>query len=135
MYSLTQCRIVFGSGVSVFLFLPHGLQSDMNALQQRVDVPESLKAADQSKLEISSTWGSPVASYPSTPECDMAPRFTKQKLCVLTLETSWCNLKNPLTHRRVITTTLCGQWAGLPQVRRHFPFGKDISVDVELLVL
>ncbi|KAF8582567.1 glycoside hydrolase family 16 protein, partial [Ramaria rubella] len=61
----------------------------------RTNLPTNLQSsAPASPLDIS-TWGSPVASYPST-SCNMSQFFGLQQL--------------------VIDITLCGDWAGLPQV-------------------
>ncbi|KAH9924368.1 concanavalin A-like lectin/glucanase domain-containing protein [Amylocystis lapponica] len=60
----------------------------------RPDVPESISQAN-STLNIS-TWGSPVASYPTSAACNTSEYFTAQQL--------------------IFDITLCGDWAGVPSI-------------------
>ncbi|KZS87007.1 hypothetical protein SISNIDRAFT_323946 [Sistotremastrum niveocremeum HHB9708] len=60
----------------------------------RSDVPPSISSAGDGPMDISQ-WGPPTASYPNG-GCDMAGFFAPQQL--------------------VLDITLCGDWAGLPQV-------------------
>ncbi|GJJ06871.1 hypothetical protein Clacol_001067 [Clathrus columnatus] len=59
------------------------------------NLPQNLQSSGASNSLDISSWGSPVASYPST-MCNITEFFGPQQL--------------------VIDITLCGDWAGLPQV-------------------
>lgn len=60
----------------------------------RPDVPDSITQANQS-LNISS-WGDPVAAYPTWQSCNTSAFFTAQQL--------------------IFDITLCGDWAGVPSI-------------------
>ncbi|KAF8329884.1 glycoside hydrolase family 16 protein [Amanita rubescens] len=75
----------------------------------RVDIPESITSATSNSTIDPSTWGAPSASYPAT-TCNYAQFFTPQQL--------------------VFTTTLCGVWAGVPNIYKgscHTATGSCVS--------
>ncbi|KAF8635259.1 hypothetical protein AX15_000482 [Amanita polypyramis BW_CC] len=61
----------------------------------RNNVPENIKSASSTSAIDTSAWGPPSAAFPST-TCDHSQYFTAQQL--------------------VFTTTLCGDWAGVPSI-------------------
>ncbi|KAI0765380.1 concanavalin A-like lectin/glucanase domain-containing protein [Fomes fomentarius] len=62
----------------------------------RADVPDSLNK-NSSAIDISS-WGSPSASFPVTPQCNLTKFFTPQQI--------------------VLDIALCGDWAGVDSIYR-----------------
>ncbi|KAF5376167.1 hypothetical protein D9757_009320 [Collybiopsis confluens] len=66
---------------------------------QRPNIPASITQADSTSPIDISQWGPPSANYLASDQCNITEFFTPQKL--------------------VLDITLCGNWAGLPEV--YFP--------------
>ncbi|KAK7037709.1 hypothetical protein VNI00_010935 [Paramarasmius palmivorus] len=73
---------------------------------QRRDIPVSISEADSYSAMNLSDWGKPSAAYPAA-GCDIENFFKPQKL--------------------ILDITLCGQWAGIPEVYAETCPGECIS--------
>ncbi|KAF5310922.1 hypothetical protein D9619_007968 [Psilocybe cf. subviscida] len=62
----------------------------------RNDIPRSITESTPASSIQTADWGNPSAFYPSGPNCDIASSFSEQSI--------------------VITITLCGTWAGNPDI-------------------
>ncbi|KAK7037708.1 hypothetical protein VNI00_010934 [Paramarasmius palmivorus] len=72
----------------------------------RGDIPASISQAESHSVMDTSDWGKPSAAYP-TAGCDIERFFKPQKL--------------------ILDITLCGQWAGIPEVYAETCPGECIS--------